>query len=118
MAKFDRALTPLFQALADDTRRAMLERLMEGPARVTDLAAPTGLALPTVLRHLGVLEDAGLIATEKSGRTRICRAQPARLAPALDWLSRQRAAWDQRLDRLDTLLATLPEIEDDAEPRT
>lgn len=117
MAKFDRTLTPLFAALADDTRRAMLERLMAGPARVTDLAAPTGLALPTVLRHLGVLEDAGLIATEKTGRTRTCRARPDRLAPALDWLSRQRAEWEGRLDRLDAFLATLPEIEDDPEPR-
>lgn len=107
MAKHDPTLSTLFHALGDATRRDMLERLMQGPAAVTDLAAPTGLALPTVLRHLSVLEDAGLIASEKTGRTRTCRALPQRLAPATDWLSHQRHIWEARLDRLEAHLATL-----------
>ncbi len=117
MTKHDPDLNRLFHALGDDTRRAMLERLIQGPAPVSELAAPTGLALPTVLRHLGVLEDAGLIVTAKTGRTRICHATPDRLAPATDWLARQRAVWAGRLDRLDALLASLPKEPPD-DPRS
>lgn len=107
MTKHDPTLSTLFHALGDATRRAMLERLMQGPAAVIDLAAPTGLALPTVLRHLSVLEEAGLIATEKTGRTRTCRALPQQLAPATDWLSQQRRICEARLARLEAHLATL-----------
>lgn len=112
MAKHDPTLSALFHALGDATRRDMLERLALGPAAVTDLAQPTGLALPTVLRHLAVLEAAGLIETQKTGRTRHCRALPDRLAPATDWLARQRRLWEERLDRLDAFLATLPPEEE------
>lgn len=108
MAKHDPALDQLFHALSDPTRRAMVERLLAGPASVSDLARPTGMSLPTVMKHLGVLERSGLVATEKSGRTRICRVTPAPLTAAQAWLEDQRRSWEARLDRLEDYLATLP----------
>ena len=107
MAKHDPDLDLIFQALSDPTRRAMLAQLGQGAQAVTELARPTGLALPTVMRHLAVLETAGLIETEKSGRTRICRPQPETLAATGDWLNQQRALWEGRLDRLETYVLTL-----------
>jgi DNA-binding transcriptional ArsR family regulator len=109
MAKHDPALDLLFHALSDPTRRAMLARLAQGPATVTDLAAPSGLRLPTILRHLSVLEGAGLIASQKDGRVRSCAFQPQALAPVQDWLAAQRAVWEGRLDRLDAYVMTLME---------
>ena len=103
MAKHDPDLSLLFHALADPTRRSILTRLAEGPARVTDLAGPTGLRLPTVMRHLSVLEEAGLIATSKDGRVRTCAIVPEALDPVRTWLDEQRAIWEARLDRLDAL---------------
>ncbi len=111
MAKLDPDLDLIFQALSDPTRRAMLARLGQGVAAVSTLAQPTGLALPTVMRHLSVLEAAGLIVTEKAGRARMCRAEPAALAPAADWLATQRAQWNGRLDRLEACVQTLTEKE-------
>ncbi|MCF1707234.1 metalloregulator ArsR/SmtB family transcription factor [Tabrizicola sp. J26] len=107
MAKHDPDLSLLFQALSDPTRRSILSRLMEGPAPVSVLAEPTGMALPTVLRHLSVLEDARLIETEKTGRTRLCRARPTALQAATAWLDDQRRIWEARTDRLEALLETL-----------
>ena len=107
MAKQDPDLSLLFQALADPTRRAILTRLAQGPAAVSDLAAPTGLRLPTVMRHLSVLEAAGLIATAKDGRVRTCAIVPEALAPVRGWLDDQRAIWEARLDRLDAYVTTL-----------
>lgn len=104
MAKHEPDLSLLFRALADPTRRSILTRLAEGPAGVTDLAGPTGLRLPTVMRHLGVLEEAGLIATSKDGRIRTCAIVPEALEPARGWLDRQRAIWEGRLDRLDAFV--------------
>ena len=104
MAKHDLDLSPLFHALADPTRRSILTRLAEGPARVTDLAGPTGLRLPTVMRHLSVLEEAGLIATSKDGRIRTCAIVPEALDPVRTWLDEQRAMWEARLDRLDAFV--------------
>lgn len=101
MAKHDPDLSLLFHALADPTRRSILSRLAEGPARVTDLAGPTGLRLPTVMRHLSVLEEAGLIATSKDGRIRTCAIVPEALDPARTWLDEQRVIWESRLDRLE-----------------
>ena len=114
MAKHDPDLSLIFQALSDPTRRAMLARLGEGEGAVPvmELARPTGLALPTVMRHLAVLEAAALIATEKTGRTRYCSARPETLAATADWLAAQRAVWAGRTDRLADVLATLEE--DDA----
>lgn len=107
MAKHDPALSLLFHALADETRRSILARLAERPARVTDLAGPTGLRLPTVMRHLSVLEEAGLIATSKDGRVRTCALRPEALEPARSWIDAQRAVWEARLDRLDAFVTSV-----------
>jgi len=104
MAKHDPNLSLLFHALADPTRRSILTRLAESSARVTDLAGPTGLRLPTVMRHLSVLEAAGLIATAKDGRIRTCAIVPEAMAPVRAWLDEQRAIWEARLDRLDAFV--------------
>jgi DNA-binding transcriptional ArsR family regulator len=107
MAKHDPDLSRLFHALADPTRRSILTRLAEGPAPVTALASPTGLRLPTVMRHISVLEEAGLIATSKDGRVRSCAIVPEAMAPVRTWLDEQRALWDSRLDRLDDYVMNL-----------
>ena len=107
MAKHDPDLSRIFHALADPTRRQVLKRLAEGPAPVTALARPTGLRLPTVMRHLAVLEEAGLIATSKDGRVRSCVIVPEALAPVRTWLDEQRAVWEARLDRFDDYVITL-----------
>src|SRR5262245_63176171 len=104
MAKHDPGLSLLFHALADPTRRSILTLLAEGPSRVTDLAAPTGLRLPTVMRHLSVLQEAGLITTSKDGRIRTCAIVPEGLEPARTWLDEQRVLWESRLDRLDAFV--------------
>lgn len=101
MAKHDPDLSLLFHALTDPTRRSILARLAEKPECVTDLAGPTGLRLPTVMRHLSVLEDAGLIATSKDGRIRTCALVPEALDPVRTWLDEQRSIWESRLDRLE-----------------
>lgn len=107
MTKHSPDLSLLFHALADPTRRAILSRLAQGPAAVTELAQPTGLRLPTVMRHLSVLEEAGLIASSKGGRVRTCAIVPEALAPMRTWLDKQRAIWDSRLDRLDDYVMSL-----------
>lgn len=118
MAKHEPDLSLLFQALSDPTRRSMLSRLMEGPAPVSVLAEPTGMALPTVLRHLSVLEEARLIETEKTGRTRLCRARPSALIAATAWLDDQRRIWEARTDRLAAFLETLEDKENEDEDRS
>ncbi|MCU0902647.1 MAG: metalloregulator ArsR/SmtB family transcription factor [Tabrizicola sp.] len=107
MAKHDPNLDLLFHALSDPTRRMMLSRLAKGPAPVSELAGPTGLRLPTVMRHLSVLEEAGLVATQKDGRVRSCAFQPKSLQPMTDWLEDQRKVWEARLDRLDDYVMNL-----------
>jgi len=107
MTKHDPDLSLIFQALSDPTRRAMLARLGAGAVPVSELARPTGLALPTVMRHLAVLEEAALISTKKAGRTRMCSARPETLAATADWLAQQRSQWEARTDRLEALLNTL-----------
>jgi DNA-binding transcriptional ArsR family regulator len=112
MAKHDPDLSLLFHALSDPTRRSILTRLAEGPAPVTELFAPTGLRLPTVMRHLSVLEEAGLIATSKDGRVRTCAIVPEALTPVRSWLDDQRTLWEDRLDRLDAYVMTLMQERD------
>lgn len=107
MAKHDPHLDLLFHALSDPTRRMMLNRLAKGPAPVTELAGPTGLRLPTILRHLSVLEGAGLVKTQKDGRVRSCAFQPNAMQPMTDWLDAQRKVWEARLDRLDHYVMNL-----------
>jgi DNA-binding transcriptional ArsR family regulator len=98
-------LDRVFQALADPTRRAMVERLVQAPASVTQLAEPLPMSLPAVLQHLGVLEAAGIVSSEKIGRVRTCRLEPETLHRAENWLIAQHTVWEDRLDRLGTELA-------------
>jgi DNA-binding transcriptional ArsR family regulator len=112
MAKHDADLSNLFHALADPTRRAILTRLAEGPAPVSELAEPSGLRLPTVMRHLSVLEEAGLIATSKDGRVRTCAIVPEALMPMRTWLDEQRAIWESRLDRLEAYVTKVMKEQD------
>lgn len=107
MTKHYPDLSLLFHALADPTRRSILTRLAETPAPVTALAEPTGLRLPTVMRHLSVLEEAGLITTSKDGRIRTCSIVPEALDPARTWLDEQRVIWEARLDRLDRFVTNV-----------
>jgi DNA-binding transcriptional ArsR family regulator len=99
-------LDAAFHALADPTRRAVLSRLMKGPAAVTDLAAPFDMGLPSFLKHLRVLEADGLIRTEKVGRVRTCRVDAERLMAAESWLAEQRRIWQARTDRLADYVET------------
>lgn len=94
----------VFRALADPTRRLVLERLGRSPASVGELAKPFSMALPSFLQHLKVLEDSGLVRSEKAGRVRTYRLVPKRMQVAEDWLARQRSHWERRLDQLDAYL--------------
>ena len=98
------ALGPVFHALADPTRRAVVERLSRGPASVTELARPFGMALPSFTQHLGVLERSGLVRSHKAGRVRTYALDTRPLNTAVGWLAQQRSTWEQRLDRLDRYL--------------
>ena len=108
MTKHDSRLDLVFRALCDPTRRKIFQRLVEAPATVGEIADPLTLSLPTVLQHLKVLEDSDLVTTRKSGRSRICRADPAALHLVRDWMDDQRAIWESRLDRLETFVTTTP----------
>jgi DNA-binding transcriptional ArsR family regulator len=99
-------LDRMFHALADQTRRDMIERLARGPASVKELAEPLSMSLPSVLQHLQVLETSGLIRSEKVGRVRTCRIEAAALSQAERWINERRASWEGRLDRLGDFLAT------------
>ena len=94
------SLDSAFHALADPTRRAVISRLIAGPASVSELAQPFAIGLPSFMKHLKVLEDSGLIGSGKTGRVRVCHLQPARLAAAESWIAEQRAIWEGRADRL------------------
>lgn len=106
-------LDTLFSALSDPTRRAVIQRLGEGEAAVTTLAAPHDMALPSFLKHLDALERAGLVRSRKEGRKRICTLHPEALAAAETWLDQQRRTWERRLDRLDALAISLSRERDD-----
>ena len=94
----------VFQALGDATRRAMLERLSDGPMSVSRLAEPFAMSLAAVVQHLQVLEEAGLVKTEKLGRVRSCRVEATSLHAAEAWLRARRPEWDRKLDRLVEVL--------------
>jgi DNA-binding transcriptional ArsR family regulator len=98
------SLDLMFQALADPTRRAMVERLSRSPASVSELARPLPMSLPAVVQHLAVLEAAGIVKTEKVGRVRTCRIEPGRLSLAEKWINDRRTEWEKKLDRLGEYL--------------
>lgn len=104
-----------FHALADVTRRAMLDQLSEGPASVSALAQPLAMSLPAVIQHLHVLEASGLVRSEKVGRVRTCSIESGALHTAEQWIAQRRAGWEQRLDRLGEYLAEHPEHPDPPE---
>jgi DNA-binding transcriptional ArsR family regulator len=99
----------LFQALADPTRRAMVDRLIAGPVSVSDLARPLEMSLPAVVQHLHVLEASGLVRSQKLGRVRTCTLEPTGLRAAERWISERRTVWEESLDRLGTYLAEQPD---------
>jgi DNA-binding transcriptional ArsR family regulator len=107
MANNQVALDSVFHALADPTRRAVIQRLGKGSASVSELAEPFGMALPSFMKHVGVLERTGLIRSRKIGRIRTCTLERKRLMAAERWFEEQRALWISRYDKLDQLLEKL-----------
>lgn len=108
----NQSATPLdlvFHALADPSRRGMVERLSRGPASVSELAKPFAMSLPAVVQHLQVLEASGLVRSQKVGRVRTCEIVPETLSAAERWINDRRRLWERRLDRLGALLADTPE---------
>ena len=101
----------LFHALSDPNRRGIVERLSLGPATVSELAQPLPMSLSAVVQHLQVLQRSGLVRSEKVGRVRTCRIEPAALGPVERWVAARRSSWESRLDRLGDYLA------EDDEPR-
>jgi DNA-binding transcriptional ArsR family regulator len=104
-----RSIDGVFRALADPTRRHVLERLGRSPASVSELAKPFDMALPSFMEHLKILEGYGLVRSGKTGRVRTYRLVPKRLQQAEDWLAKQRTFWTTRLDQLDSYLLELKE---------
>jgi len=103
------SLDRAFTALGDPTRRAIVERLAAGPATVSELAAPLPMSLPAVMLHLKVLEESGLVTSQKKGRVRTCRVNPEALSLAEQWVSERRRQWEARLDRLGAYLESTQE---------
>lgn len=100
MANFQPGISDVFHALADPTRCAIIGALGDGGRTVSELAAPFGMALPSFMKHLAVLERSGLVTTRKTGRKRTCELVGSRLAEAEHWLAAQRAQWEARADCL------------------
>ena len=98
-------LDRVFQALADPSRRMMVERLTLGPASVSELAQPLKMTLSAVVQHLAVLEDSGLVHSKKSGRVRMCEVEPQALSTVEHWINERRRSWERRLDRLGDYLS-------------
>jgi DNA-binding transcriptional ArsR family regulator len=103
------SLDLMFQALADPTRRQMVDRLSRGPASVSELAQPFAMSLPAVVQHLQVLEASGLVRSAKVGRVRTCTIDSGALSLAEKWINDRRIAWERRLDRLGAFLAEPPD---------
>lgn len=104
MLQYQNALDGMFQALGDPARRAMVARLAEGPASASELARPLDMTLTAVVQHIRVLEASGLVASEKIGRTRMCRIEPDALRAAEAWLTERRTSWERKFDRLGAYL--------------
>ncbi len=109
MPKQSAQLNRVFQALTDPTRRAVVERLRDGPIATSELASRFKMALPSFLQHLGVLKKCGLIRSSKKGRVRTYELSPKPLKVAEDWMAKQRTLWERRLDQLDNFLNELKE---------
>lgn len=103
------AIDRVFHALGDPTRRAIVERLSQGPVSVSRLAQPLDITLAAVVQHLQILEASGLVQTEKVGRVRTCRIEPKGLSLAERWISERRSLWERRFDRLGKFLAATDE---------
>jgi len=103
----------VFHALSDATRRQMIEQLSEGPSSVSALAKPLGVSLAAIVQHLQLLEECQLVRSEKVGRTRLCRMEPAGLRAAEEWIADRRSLWERKFDRLGDLLAeeSLPDAD-------
>jgi DNA-binding transcriptional ArsR family regulator len=101
-------LDRVFQALADPTRRSMVERMAKGPVSVSELARPFAMTLVAVIQHLRVLEESGLVHSDKRGRVRTCRIEPAALRSAERWISERRTTWERRLDRMGRVVEDDP----------
>jgi DNA-binding transcriptional ArsR family regulator len=101
MANHSPDLDRAFSALADPTRRAIVGRLCDGPQSVSALSEPFDLALPSLLKHVRVLEQSGLVSSRKNGRVRTCRIEPQALEATQSWIAEHIAAWEARLDRMD-----------------
>jgi DNA-binding transcriptional ArsR family regulator len=112
MPKPSPALILVFHALADPTRLAVVERLSAGPAATSDLARPFKMALPSFLQHLDVLQKSGLVRSTKAGRVRTYELAPKALERAEEWMAKQRAVWEKRLDQLDSFLNELKETDE------
>jgi DNA-binding transcriptional ArsR family regulator len=104
MVQYPATLDCTFSALADPTRRDILERLGRGPAPISELAEPYGMSLTGLKKHVRILEEADLVSTEKVGRTRECRLGPGKLEDAAQWIEMYRSHWDRRLERLEAYL--------------
>jgi DNA-binding transcriptional ArsR family regulator len=102
MANYSTDLDRAFSALSDPTRRAIVSRLCDGPKTVGELSEPFDLALPSLLKHVRVLEDCGLISSEKIGRVRTCKIKPDALHATEAWIRQHISAWEKRLDRMET----------------
>ncbi len=112
----DASLDSTFSALADPTRRAILERLAEGESSVTALAEPFDVSLPAISKQLGVLENAGLLVREKDGRVRRCRLDAAPMQEAVRWMETYRRFWEDKLSSLASYLNELQEQEESDDP--
>lgn len=105
MLQYSESLDRVFHALSDPARRMMVERLARGPASVSELAEPHDMSLSAVVQHLKLLEESGLVTSEKIGRVRTCRAEPKALHSAERWIAERRTSWEKRFDRLEQYLA-------------
>ena len=114
MENYSHGLDTAFHALADPTRRAVVSRLMRGPAPVKELARPFAMGLPSFLKHLKILEESGLVVSRKEGRVRTCEVRADRLAAVERWFDEQRAVWASRYGNLDNLLMSLGGEKDEA----
>jgi DNA-binding transcriptional ArsR family regulator len=103
----ERQVSRIFQALGDPTRRAVVERLSHGPASMTAIAQPFRMALPSFAQHMKVLEDCGIVRSHKAGRVRSYELDLRSLVSAEDWMAHQRAVWEQRLDRMEAVVAEM-----------